>query len=75
MQEGSLFSTSSPAFIVCNYFVGVIALVVVLRGLSLVAVSRGYSLLWCAGFQLQRLLWLEPRLWGTQASVVVAPGL
>ena len=26
MQEGSLFSTSSPAFIVCNYFVVVIAL-------------------------------------------------
>ena len=47
----------------------------VLRGLSLVAVSRGYSLLWCAGFRLQRLLLLEPRLWGTQASVVVAPGL
>ena len=46
--------------------------VVVLHGLSLVAVSRGCSLLWCAGFQLQWLLSLEPRLWGTQASAVVA---
>ena len=28
-------------------------------GLSLVAVSRGYSLLWCAGFSLQWLLLLR----------------
>ena len=30
-----------------------------LRGLSLVAASRGYSSLWCAGFSLQWLLLLR----------------
>ena len=29
------------------------------HGLSLVAVSGGYSLLWCVGFSLQWLLWLR----------------
>ena len=32
------------------------------HGLSLVAASRGYSLLWCAGFSLQWLLVAEHRL-------------
>ena len=63
-------------FWLCRVFVAA-------RGLSLVAVSRGYSLLRCAGFLLQWLL-----LWrstgsrcvgfsscGTWASVVVARGL
>ena len=44
------------------------------RGLSVVAVSGGYSLLWCTGFSLQWLL-----LWSTGSrrvgSVVVAHGL
>ena len=50
------------------------------RGLSLVAASRGYFLLWCAGFSLWWLLLLRsmgsrPAAFsscGTQASVVVA---
>ena len=43
---------------------------VAVRGLSLVVLSRGYSLLWCVGF-------LCCRAWalGTRASVVVARGL
>ena len=45
---------------------------VAVRRLSLVAVSRGYSCLWCAGFSLQWLL----LLWSTGSrhagSVVVA---
>ena len=45
------------------------------RGLSLVAESRGYSLLWCAGFSLWWLLLLGARALGTRASVVVAHGL
>ena len=32
---------------------------VAVHGLSLVAASRGYSLLWCAGFSLRWLLWLR----------------
>ena len=53
------------------------------RGLSLVEVSGGYSLLRCAGFSLQWLLLLQSTgsrcvgfsSCGTQASVVVARGL
>ena len=56
---------------------------VAVRGLSLVAVSRGYSLLQCVGFSLQWLLLLRSTgsrhagfsSCGTQASVVVAHGL
>ena len=44
-------------------------------GLSLVAASRGYSSLWCAGFSLQWLLLLGAWALGAQASVVVACGL
>ena len=53
------------------------------RGLSLVAVSRGYSLLRCAGFSLRWLLLSQSTgsrragfsSCGSRASVVVAPGL
>ena len=48
---------------------------VAVRGLSLVAASKGYSSLWCAGFLLRRLLLLRSMGSGTQASVVVAHGL
>ena len=56
---------------------------IVVHGLSLVAVSRGYSLLQCVGFSLQWLLLLRSTgsrhagfsSCGTQASVVVAHGL
>ena len=61
---------------------------VAVRGLSLVEVSGGYSLLWCAGFLLRWLLLLwstgsrsvdfsscGTQALGAQASVVVAHGL
>ena len=41
-----------------------------MHGLSLAAASRGYSLLWCAGFSLRWLLLLQ-----SAGSVVVAHGL
>ena len=52
-------------------------------GLSLVAASRGYSSLWCAGFSLQWLLLLQCTgsrhvgfsSCGLRASVVVSRGL
>ena len=44
------------------------------RGLSLVAASRGYSSLRCAGFSLRWLLLLRRRALGAWASVVVARG-
>ena len=44
-------------------------------GLSLVAASRGYSSLRCAGFSLWWLLLLWARALGVQASVVAARGL
>ena len=43
--------------------------------LSLVAASRGYSLLRCAGFLLQWLLFCRAQALGVRASVVVAHGL
>ena len=43
--------------------------------LSLVAASRGYSSLWCAGFSLRWLLLCGARALGARASVVVARGL
>ena len=45
------------------------------RGLSLVAVSGGYSLLRCAGFSLQWLLLLRSMGSRCAGSVVVARGL
>ena len=45
------------------------------RGLSLVAASRGYSSLQCAGFSLRWLLFCGARALGAWASVVVAGGL
>ena len=45
------------------------------RGLSLVAVSGGYSLLRCAGFSLQWLLSLRSTGCRCAGSVVVAHGL
>ena len=45
------------------------------RGLSLVAASGGYSLLWCAGFSLQSPLPLRSSGSSAWASVVVARGL
>ena len=48
------------------------------RGISLLAVSRGYYSLWWMGFSLQRLLQsfvVEHRLQGAQSSGVVACGL
>ena len=56
---------------------------VAVRGLSLVAASRGYSLLWCDGFSLRLLLLLQSMGsrrtgfsgCGTRASVVVVHGL
>ena len=56
---------------------------IAVRGLSLVAVSRGYSLLWCTGFSLRWLLLLRSTgsrragvsSCGTWASVIVARGL
>ena len=44
-------------------------------GLSLVAASEGYSLLWCAGFSLQWLLCCGAQALGTRAAVVAAHGL
>ena len=43
--------------------------------LSLLAESWGYSSLRCAGFSLVASLVAEHGLWGTRASVVMAPGL
>ena len=45
------------------------------RGLSLVAASRGYSSLWCAGFSLRWLLLLQSTGSRRAGSVVVACGL
>ena len=45
------------------------------RGLSLVAVSRAYSSLWCTGFSLWWLLLLQSTGSRPVASVVVAHGL
>ena len=45
------------------------------HGLSLVAVSGGYSSLQCTGFSLRWLLSLWSRALGVWASVVVACGL
>ena len=86
MYEGSLLSTSSPAFIVCTFFdsghsdwceltphcssffffLRFICLLfwwvlVAVHGLSLVAESGGYSLLWCMDLS----LWWLPLLWDT----------
>ena len=44
-------------------------------GLSLVAASGGYSLLWCTDFSLQWLLLCGAQPLGARASVVVAHGL
>ena len=46
-----------------------------LRGLSLVAASRDYSLLRCSGFSLQWLLLLHSTGSRCEASVVAALGL
>ena len=46
-----------------------------LQGLSLVAVSRGYPSLQCLGFSLWWFLLLQSTGAGVQASVVVAHGL
>ena len=48
---------------------------VAVRGLSLVAASRGYSLLWCAGFSLWWLLLLQSTGSRRVGPVVVARGL
>ena len=48
---------------------------VAVRGLSLVAASRGYSSLRCPSFSLRWLLLLRTRALGTQASVAVTRGL
>ena len=44
-------------------------------GFSLVAATKGYSSLWCAGFSLRWLLLLGAQALGTRVSVVVAHGL
>ena len=88
VRGSSLFSTPSPAFFLQNLFILFIYFwlrwaFVVARGLSLVAVSGGYSSLWCVGFSLRWLL----LFWSTGSrcvafshcgmlgSVVVAHGL
>ena len=48
---------------------------VAVRGLSLVAVSGGYSSLWCTGFSLRWLLLLQSTGSRPAGSVVVAHGL
>ena len=55
-------------FLLCWFFVAT-------GGRSLVAVSEGYSSLWCTGFSLQRLLLLQSMALGTRASVAIAYGL
>ena len=65
VYKGSLFSTSSPTLVIACFFIYLYFwlcwVFIAACGLSLVAASRGYSSLQCAGFSLQWLL----LLWST----------
>ena len=77
-------SRAWPLFFFFNKFIYLfVCFIMAARGLSLVAASGGYSLLWCAGFSLRWLLFSQStgsrrpgsRSCGTWASVVAARGL
>ena len=83
--EGSLFSTSSPTFVICTLFFFFLILFIYLfiwlcwvfvsvRGLSLVAASGGHSSSQCAGLSLSRPLLLGSTGSRCAGSVVVAHG-
>ena len=65
-----LFSLFFKKKIIYLFIFGCIGSLLLCVGFSLVAVSRGYSSLWCVGFSCCRALAL-----GMWASVVVAWGL
>ena len=84
--HNQLFLSSQIIFFLINLFIYLFWLhwvFIAVHGLSPVAASRGYSSLWCTGFSLLWLLWLQSMgsrctgfsSCGTQASVVVARGL
>ena len=86
MPLGQSQSISSYSFFYLFIYFWLRWVFVAARGLSLVAVSRGYSSLWCTGFSLWWLLiavashcggfsCCRARALGTWASVVVAHGL
>ena len=60
-------------FVLCFFWLHWVFVAV--RGLSLIAVSGGYSSLWCAGFSLQRLLLLQSMGSSHARSEVVVHGL